>query len=210
MTRRTQIMIDVEHQASGTEQERRDAGPAVHSGLLPRLALALALFAAPAAQIWADGAGDSSERGPTLLAPFKQQMMEALKAGLAEGPVAAIEACAVEAPAIASSLSVDGVRLGRTTHRPRNLANAGPEWAAEVLRGYLETGDWAPRTVALDGGRIGYVEPIRTQAMCLLCHGEKLGLEVEAEIRQRYPQDQATGFAEGDLRGGFWVSYPEP
>jgi len=28
---------------------------------------------------------------------------------------------------------------------------------------------------------------------------------VKAEVARRYPRDQATGFAAGDLRGFFWV-----
>lgn len=147
-------------------------------------------------------------RGAELLQPFKQQMMGALKAGLAEGPSAAIEACSVQAPVIAAGLSVDDVAMGRTSHRLRNPANAGPDWATQVLRDYLDSGDWRPRTVALDDGRVGYVEPIGTQALCLTCHGAQLAPEVADTIREQYPQDRAVGFAEGDLRGVFWVSYP--
>ena len=32
--------------------------------------------------------------------------------------------------------------------------------------------------------------------------------EIAERIRALYPEDQATGFREGDLRGVFWVSYP--
>jgi hypothetical protein len=105
---------------------------------------------------------------------------------------------------------VDGVALGRTSHRLRNTDNAGPDWATQVLQEYLDSGDWSPRTVALGGGREGYVEPIGTQALCLTCHGAQLAPEVADTIREQYPQDRAVGFAEGDLRGVFWTSYPVP
>lgn len=146
--------------------------------------------------------------GAPYLAPFKQQLMGALKAGLAEGPAAAINACRLEAPAIAAGLTTEAVQLGRTSHRLRNPANTGPEWAQQVLTSYLEQpADWKPQTVALPDGRRGYVEPIVTQPLCLACHGKTLDETVEAMLAAHYPEDQATGFAAGDLRGVFWVSY---
>ena len=33
--------------------------------------------------------------------------------------------------------------------------------------------------------------------------------EVKNELASLYPNDQATGFKEGDLRGWFWVNVPE-
>ena len=153
-------------------------------------------------------ADDAAPAGAVLLQPFKQQLRSALQTGMAYGPAAAIESCRVEAPAIAASFSVDGIRMGRTSHRPRNPANEGPAWAAAVLQSYLGGDDWKPRTVDLGEGRSGYIEPIRTHPLCLHCHGETLSSEVADAIRQLYPQDRATGFRAGDLRGVFWVSYP--
>jgi hypothetical protein len=44
--------------------------------------------------------------------------------------------------------------------------------------------------------------------LCLVCHGETLAPEIAAQIAAQYPEDQATGFADGDLRGVFWVEFP--
>ena len=41
---------------------------------------------------------------------------------------------------------------------------------------------------------------------CATCHGESVSPEILAEIKARYPDDTATGFAVGDLRGMFTVS----
>lgn len=43
-------------------------------------------------------------RGAELLAPFKRDLQEALRLGLAEGPVEAIAACQLKAPEIAGEL----------------------------------------------------------------------------------------------------------
>jgi hypothetical protein len=63
--------------------------------------------------------------------------------------------------------------------------------------------------VEIAPGLQGYVEPIRVKSMCLTCHGATLAPEVASRIAELYPEDQATGFGEGDLRGVFWVSWPE-
>ncbi|MGI9341484.1 MAG: Tll0287-like domain-containing protein [Gammaproteobacteria bacterium] len=144
-----------------------------------------------------------------LLAGFKQQLQGALKAGLAEGPVAAIAACSIEAPKIAAAASRDGIRVGRASHRLRNPANTAPAWVAPILAAYVDNPtDLEPRTVELDAGRAGYVEPIVMQPVCSTCHGKSVGPEIAARIAELYPDDRATGFDVGELRGVFWVEYP--
>jgi hypothetical protein len=36
-----------------------------------------------------------------------------------------------------------------------------------------------------------------------------VALDLAVLIKEEYPEDEATGFSEGDLRGVFWVEYPE-
>ena len=158
----------------------------------------------------AAAAGESDPaRGAEVLAPFKQQLQRALREGLAEGPVEAIAACPVRAPEIASSLSRDGLRLGRTSDRLRNPANSPPDWVRPILDEYAASpSERAPRAVPLPDGRSGYVEPILVQPLCLTCHGETLAPEVEARLAERYPTDRAIGYRVGDLRGVFWAELP--
>ena len=150
-------------------------------------------------------------RGAELLRPFKRDLMQALQAGIAGGPVAAIEVCQVQAPEIAAALSRDGVRVGRTSDRLRNPANASPDWVKPILDAYLASEeDRSPRAVSLADDRTGYVEPILTQPMCVICHGEGLSRDVAARIDELYPDDRAIGFEVGDLRGVFWTEFPTP
>ena len=74
----------------------------------------------------------------------------------AEGAVNAISVCKDQAPAIADSLWVDDVRIGRTSR--------------------------SSRVVSLANNREGYVEPIMIQPLCLACHGEALAPDVAAQI----------------------------
>jgi hypothetical protein len=64
--------------------------------------------------------------------------------------------------------------------------------------------------VDLPDGRLGMLFPIRLDVKCLMCHGgpDDVLDAVKPELAKRYPQDQATGFQQGDLRGWFWVEVP--
>jgi hypothetical protein len=148
-------------------------------------------------------------RGAELLMPFKKDLQQALKSGLAEGPAEAIQVCRVKAPGIADALSVDGVRMGRSSHKLRNPDNTAPEWVSPIMQAYLdEPSSRKPRAVALPDNRWGYVEPIVVQPLCLTCHGSELAPEVAGQISELYPEDRATGFEAGDLRGVFWLEFP--
>lgn len=151
---------------------------------------------------------DVADRGAALLAPFKADLKAALIDGMQEGPAAAIAVCSEQAPAIAERLSVDGVRMGRSSHRLRNPENAPPDWLRPTLDVYAAKAvELSPRVFDLGDGRSGYVEPILMQPLCLTCHGEALPSDVAASLQAKYPQDRATGFAEGDFRGVFWVEF---
>lgn len=148
-------------------------------------------------------------RGAEILAPFKMQLKQALLSGLAQGPSEAIGACKLQAPQIAETLSVDGIVVGRSSHRLRNPGNAAPEWVAPVMQAYVDNAaDRAPRTVELAGDRIGYVEPILMQPLCLTCHGDVQDPALADRIADEYPHDLATGFELDELRGVFWAEFP--
>ncbi len=147
--------------------------------------------------------------GARLLEPFKRDLQQALLDGLASGPEEAVAACRIAAPEIARSLSSAGVRVGRASQRLRNRANAAPPWVEPVLEAYArDSALREARTVALEDGRSGYVEPIIVQPLCLACHGTDLAPAVAERIAALYPNDRAIGYAVGDLRGVFWVEFP--
>ena len=147
-------------------------------------------------------------RGQAALKPFKQQLMGALIEGLQDGPIGAIDVCRVEAPRIAREVSTPGVRMGRTSHRLRNEANAPGKWMQPLLEGYVNApGRSGPQVVRLGAGGVGYVEPILVKSPCLACHGSDLDPALAVRIDANYPEDKARGFREGDFRGLFWVEF---
>ena len=50
------------------------------------------------------------------------------------------------------------------------------------------------------------MKAIPTGAVCLNCHGTKIAPEVSQALAGLYPEDRATGFNEGDIRGAFVVT----
>jgi len=159
-------------------------------------------------------ADEPDAAGAALLKPFKAELKEALVAGMQKGPATAIEICSDKAPQIAASLSVDGVVMGRSSHKLRNPENASPawlaplvdKWAAEGIRAD-DVGRLTGAAIKLDDGRYGYAEPIFVQPLCLTCHGKELAPDIAARIEALYPDDDATGFDVGDFRGAFWVEF---
>lgn len=148
------------------------------------------------------------------LTPLKTELMGKLAAALKEGgPVHAIEVCRLEAPAIAADAGEkSGIELGRTSHKLRNPTNAPRPWVKPILDELVasppEPGSF--RTVSLEDGRLGYLEPIFVNPLCLQCHGEEIAPKVRTALREKYPEDQATGFAPGAFRGLFWAEVPPP
>lgn len=137
----------------------------------------------------------------TLFTKLSGRLMDAMSQG---GPAGAIAVCQVEAKAIAIDVGKEaGVSIGRTGVRLRNTSNQPPAWAKKLVAEKSDT----PVFAELSNGHAAALLPIKLQAQCLMCHGPKDQLvpEVAQQLAKLYPQDQATGFTEGELRGWFWV-----
>jgi hypothetical protein len=180
----------------------------VRCGLV--LTCAMLLTGCQRAEQAAEVSAQEMEQAKNALQPLKEQLVDALTGALQEGgPESAIAVCRDKAPQIAAELSVDGVRMGRTSHKLRNPDNAPQPWVEPLLAAYLEDPENPkPRAVRLDDSTIGYVEPIYAMSFCLSCHGPSIEPALQETIRSLYPEDQATGFHMNDVRGLFWVTLP--
>ncbi len=135
-------------------------------------------------------------------------LISELTASLSEnGPVHSIRVCKDRAPVIARSVrQKSGVNIGRTSFRLRNPANRPPNWATQLVEQQVQQ----EVAVELAENQLGVLSPIRLQATCLLCHGDRQQVipDVQAALATHYPEDKATGFDEGELRGYFWMEVP--
>jgi len=142
---------------------------------------------------------------------LKGELEAAMKAG---GPTKAIGMCKERAPAIAADLSArSGWEIGRVSLKIRNPQLDTPDaWERQVLTRFderkaagepVDTMAFA-EVVTTDGTRkFRFMKAIPTGDVCLACHGTNITPEVAAALDAAYPQDQARGFAVGDIRGAF-------
>lgn len=140
---------------------------------------------------------------------LKAELEAAVKTG---GPVAALSVCRIKAPELAKAISDEqGMAVKRVSLKNRNpVMGAANEWQTNVLN------DFETRKAAgEDPANLAYAEvvdhefrfmkAIPTASVCLGCHGTNLSPALTAKLTELYPQDQAVGYKEGDLRGAFVV-----
>jgi len=168
-------------------------------------------LAAPAQEpppAWVDQARSGAG---ALGSQLRHELVAAMQAG---GPVAAIEVCRIQAPAIAGKVSAEGMQVGRTALKVRNPGNAPDAWERRTLEGFqrrLAAGEDPAQIQAFvvrnDGQRRygHWMKAIPTQRPCTACHGSDLQPQVAEAIDAAYPDDRARGFAVGELRGAFSV-----
>ena len=122
-----------------------------------------------------------------------------------EGFAAAVDVCHDEAIPLTEEVGEEfGVEIGRVADRLRNPDNVGHDWVWEMI----EEADGQAHYAANDQFRA--VKPIPLAEGCLNCHGQQdeLAEGVAELLAERYPDDEATGYEVGDLRGWVWVEVP--
>jgi hypothetical protein len=150
------------------------------------------------------------------MADLKTELATALQdtAGIS----GAVYVCAEKAPEISAFYSsLPGLTVRRASAKNRNPMNAPNEYeikALEVLanRPAAAGDEYFEWTDESGVKTFRYVKAIKVASPCLNCHGnpEKMSPEILATIAEKYPDDMATGYKVGDLRGVFTVSLEWP
>ena len=143
---------------------------------------------------------------------LKDELIAAMKAG---GPGYALGVCNIEAMPITARLSQDkDATISRVSLKNRNPGNVPNEWqrlALEEFDARVKAGeDIAPMAsmsvVELNGKRqVRFMKAVPTDAACLACHGQQIAPDVQAKLDSLYPQDKATGYSQGQVRGAIVV-----
>lgn len=148
------------------------------------------------------------ERGLAAQAALATTLLSTVTAAIkTQGPAQAIEVCANKAPQLAQEAAkAHDLRIGRTSFKLRQPNNSAPDWAQEMVKARHDK----QAVLTHEDGRMAILSPIRIMEPCLKCHGEDQALApgVKEALAMRYPNDQATGFKAGDLRGWFWIEVP--
>lgn len=146
--------------------------------------------------------GKTSDR---LMKSLGSQLKAALQGG---GPVEAIRVCQQVAMPLTEASEPSGeVSVRRTTLRPRNPANAPDPTDRKVLEkmaaDLAATGSPPEPVVEWTEEAGRFYRPLIIQEVCLNCHGDPAAFSPELgdALAELYPEDRATGYSLGDLRG---------
>lgn len=164
---------------------------------------------------------DTRKKALPVLPKVVGMMQETVKA---EGHAGAIPICKEKAPELLKARASElGWKMGRVSLKARNPERGTPDvWEARQLADFniraangekpatLEVGE----VVTQDDGQqvFRYMRALPVATVCLGCHGDpaKIDAELKAQIQRSYPQDRATGYSLGQIRGALTVTRPLP
>ncbi|MBY0575937.1 MAG: DUF3365 domain-containing protein [Gallionellaceae bacterium] len=186
---------------------------------MKKLLMAAAVLTAPFVATFAN-AGDDVLLGearkvaatlpPKLLAALQEEINKS-------GPEGAISVCKEMAPKAAGEVSQQtGWKIKRVSLKARNESRATPDaWEKAALEDFDKRAAAGEPPAQLEKGEkvdneYRYVKALPVQPLCLNCHGpaDQLGAAVKAALAQQYPNDRATGYAAGQIRGAISVRKP--
>ncbi len=170
----------------------------------------------PVNMAWvAEARGISTSVPPKLLAVLQEEIAKG-------GPEGAIGVCREQAPAMARAASEQsGWNVRRVSLRNRNPKAVPDPWERAVLEDFdrRAAAKESPATLekaeitTLDGKIVQrYMRALPTLPLCTQCHGaaDKLSPAVTAKLKALYPDDRATGYAVGEIRGAMTLVRPVP
>lgn len=158
--------------------------------------------------------GDISylEKGKNIAMSTKSVLGKNLLGAIqSSGPEGAVTFCNERALPLTDSMSAEqNVSIRRVSDRPRNPGNKAEGHAAEYILNtkllLASDAEVKPAIREIDNKMVGYY-PIMTNAMCLQCHGNPasdINANTLATIDKAYPNDEAKGYGEDELRG-IWI-----
>lgn len=155
---------------------------------------------------------ETIKKGKTIAKATFNALSSELKKAMSSGGVpAAAKYCNVAAMPITDSLSMKHhVAIKRTTNKLRNQNNKPTTLESQIFSQYEEKKaagqKLGPIVKMIDGMDVFYA-PILMKGLCLTCHGDAKTIPDYDVIKKLYPNDQATGYKEGDLRGMWSISF---
>lgn len=184
---------------------------------MKRILVAACLCGAVFNGVLADSASEQTAMAKaavkSLADSLKHELQTAMQSG---GPAAAIQVCNTRAMPLTDEIASENkLQLARVSLRNRNPANAPNAWQAAVLQDFEvrraagEDVNQLTWSETADGGgakEFRFMKAIPTGGVCLACHGTALSPDISRVLNELYPDDQATGFSEGDIRGAFVVT----
>jgi len=143
---------------------------------------------------------------------LKTELKAAMKAG---GPINALTVCNTKAMPITQEVAKKHkAQLSRVSLKNRNPENVPNFWQKAVLEDFDKRAakgedivKMAYASVVDNNGKkqLRFMKAMPTGDVCLTCHGEKIDGKVKAKLKELYPNDKATGYKKGQVRGAIVV-----
>jgi hypothetical protein len=136
------------------------------------------------------------------------------------GPEGAIGVCREKAPEMAKAASQQtGWQIRRVSLGNRNPKAVPDAWERAVLEDFDRRAAAGESPATLEKGEVvteegkksyRYMKALPTLELCTKCHGAQAGLSpaVKAKLAELYPQDKATGYSVGQIRGAMTIRKP--
>lgn len=158
------------------------------------------------------------EEARKVASAVPSKLLQVLNGEIAQGGVAsAVGVCNEKAPQMAKAASEQsGWAIKRVSLRNRNPKAVPDAWERSALEEFdrrAAAGE-SPATLeksALveDGGRkeFRYMKALPVQQLCLGCHGagDQIAPDALSKIQTLYPDDKATGYSIGQIRGAMTI-----
>ncbi|HIE40902.1 MAG TPA: DUF3365 domain-containing protein [Thiomicrorhabdus sp.] len=148
-----------------------------------------------------------------FLGQLKPELQKSMKS---QGAAKTVAFCHTKAPEIAKSIAQQtGWDINRVSLKPRGENATPDQWEAAVLKRFNNqvANGVPPKTIEFSaivktGGQTEYryMKAIPTGNVCLACHGSKIAPPIQDTLQQLYPNDSATGYSKGQIRGAFSFS----
>ncbi|MDB4223847.1 DUF3365 domain-containing protein [Granulosicoccus sp.] len=143
---------------------------------------------------------------------LRNELVGAMQSG---GPINGLEVCNLEAMPITAGVSEDRkVDVSRVSLKNRNSENAPNDWQQLVLEDFnkraaageaIDTMGSVEFVETDNATQLRFMKAVPTGGACLACHGQQLDTQLQAKINELYPDDKATGYSLGDVRGAIVV-----
>ncbi len=148
-----------------------------------------------------------------FLGQLKPELQKSMKS---DGPAKTISFCHTKAPEIAKKLAQKtGWDINRVSLKPRGENATPDQWESAVLKRFdnqlangasLKTIEFSAIVQTNGHTEYRYMKAIPTGGVCLTCHGSKIAPPIQETLQQLYPNDAATGYSKGQIRGAFSFS----
>jgi len=181
--------------------------------LFPLLLVSAALFASDISQQEMQAVQKGNAASAALLQKLGGELTAHMQNG---GPIAALQFCSQNALHLTDQIAQEhNLSIRRVSLKNRNPLNTPSAEEKSIMERWGKMQESVtplpPYELNTKGESVSYYKPIViNKEACLKCHGDIAeNTPVFKGIKELYPEDKATGYKMGDLRGMIVVTIPK-